>query len=277
MKFSEETNDKLKRLILFSMDKEVDDEYIQLFIEIINDDQNWPKKVTLKKDNKQKIMNTNSALTNWDIIYNLEFMKKFYSKSYSKLDKDFVPQLTYFYSYCFSFVLMHELNHLYQKLCARDSIDKYQEVNNLYKLLYDSISNFRKFDLLKYGLLHDKYCLERNANIKSANFLAEVFEGTELDQYSKVFQMNQLFANGYHIKKGKVVSPVEKTLNYLEIKEDFDTSGLPFAVLFEHGFKITDNDFHFLYDQFLYSGGIVNYEETISKIKILNKKVATNI
>lgn len=277
MKFNEETNKRLKELIFFNMDKEIGDEYFQLFIEIINSNLNWPEQIIIKKDNQNKIMTTSSNLEEWDIAYNLEFMKRFYYELYSKLDKTFVPRLTYLYSYCFTFALIHELNHLYQKLCARNFIDEHQEVNELYSLLYNSLDNLSRFGLLKYGLFHDRYCLERNANITSANFLAEVFEGTELDQYSKVFQINQIFGNGYYLKKGKVQSPVEKTFNYLGIKENIETKELPFQVLFEHGFKITNIDFHFLYDQLLYSGGIVNYEETMSKIKILNKKGVVNI
>ncbi len=271
MNYNEETKKRIKKLIHLSMNKEVDDEYIHSFIKIINDDLIFSERVKLNKNDRKDMMKTNTDMKNLDIAYNIELMKQHFSKSYSKIDKQFVPSVTLFYSYWISFVLLHELTHLYQKLCARDSISEYLEVNKLYKIIYDSFSHFGKLDLLKYGIFHDTYCLERNANITSANFLVETFEDTELDAYSKASYMNQLLGNGYYLKKGKIISPVERTFKYLKVKEKIETDSLPFETLFTHGFNIANIDFHFLYDEILSSGGIVNYEETMNKMKILSR------
>lgn len=271
MEFNTETKKKLKELICFYMNKEIDEEYIKLFIKVINDGLVLPEKI-ISKSVDERTMGIDSNTKELCIKYNIESMKKNISKLYNIQGRKFVPNLNLFYNYYFSFVLIHELSHLYQKLCYKDSISEYSEVNDLYRKIYSSIINFRNIDLLKYYIFHVKYCHERNANIVSANFLVEVFEKTELDCYSKVAQINTFFSNGYYLKKRKVISPVQRTLNYLRIKEKMETIEIPFNVLFEHGFNISDDDYHFLYDELLDSNGVVNYPETIDKIKTLIKR-----
>lgn len=271
MNLNKEVKKKLKELIYSNINKEIDEEYIFSFIQIINDDSFFPEKIKVSKNDRKNMIKTSTDLESMDISYNIELIKQHFSKAYSKIDKFFVPSYTLFYSYWISFLLIHELTHLYQKLCARDSRSEYLEVNKLYKIIYDALNNFGKLDLLKYSLFHDAYCIERNANITSADFLAEIFEETELSQYSKVSYATRLLSEGYYLKKGKVKSPVERTFKYLKINEEIETDALPFEVLFTHGFKITDYSFHFLYDELLSNNGIMNYEETMNKIKILNR------
>jgi len=46
---------------------------------------------------------------------------------------------------------------------------------------------------------------------------------------------------------------------------------LPFDVLLEHGFQINKDDYHLLYDEILENRWDVDYEKTMSKIKMLKK------
>lgn len=69
-----------------------------------------------------------------------------------------------------------------------------------------------------------------------------------------------------------MISPVEQTFKYLRIKDKMEEFDLPFKVLFEHGFKITEEDFHFIYDDFLKNKKQVEYYETIGKVKTLIKR-----
>lgn len=271
MEFDVQTERELKELIRFRMNKEVDDEYIQLLAEIMNIDPVFYGKIVIERTGiKQGI------ITNYQdnkIFYNLEFLKKEFSRRYSIFQRcgKFDSDLTHFCGYWLPFCFIHEVAHVYQLLCSRDSISKYSEVNDLYRKIYHSFNEFRNIDRMVYTIFYDKYCIERNANFVASNFLVDVFDETELEFFSKLSQINYLFRGGYSLKRKKVISPVERTFKYLKIEDKLENVDLPFEVLFEHGFKIADNDFYFLYDGFLKDKRHIKYYETIEKVKTLTK------
>lgn len=109
--------------------------------------------------------------------------------------------LSYFYGYWIPFCFIHEVSHVYQLLCSIDSISEYSEINDLYRKLFNSFRQFRNIDRKIYIKCHDKYCMERSANLNAENFLVDVFGQTELYFFSASVQINHLLLNGYYLKR----------------------------------------------------------------------------
>lgn len=271
MYLDSKTKKDLRQLIISQKDKKIDEDYINLFLEIINSNSIFPQKVIARNDKETAIFSTDYE--ELDIKYNLEGFKKRYAKSYEHHKKQgFDYDLEKFYEYWFPYALIHETSHIYQLLCANDSLSKHPEINQLYQKIYNSFKKFRNIDRLKYEFFHDKYSLERYANIIPGIFLADVFSDTELDHYSKLANINSLLSCGYSLKRGNIISPIERTFKYLRINDKIEASSLSFEERFIHGFKISDEDFYYIYEKVLADRHNVDYDKTIERLKTLIKK-----
>lgn len=270
MEFDIKTKSDLKELVQLRMDKEIDEEYLHLLTEIINGSSAFDGKVVTRYNSK--VSSFSASYERIDIAYNIEGFKNYFSKAYKAHKAYFDGNLKQFYGYWFPFSFIHELTHIYQMLCDKENISEFADVNDLYSKVIGAFNSFRKIDRMIYLTLHDRYSHERNANIVSSTFLAETFADTELDYYAKLKHINYLIANGYFLKKDKVISPIEKTFKYLRIKDKVEEVDLPFKVLFEHGFKISDDDFHYIYDEVVNTKGPVEYDDVVGRVKALIKR-----
>lgn len=270
MEFDDGTKKDLKELILLRMNKDIDEEYLHLLTEIVNSSSIFNGKVVTRYSPKTAILAADYK--KGDITYNIEGFRGHLSKLYRYHKSYFAGDLKQFSGYWFSFCYLHELSHIYQLLCANDSISEYTDLNNLYRDVFDACNNFRNVDRKIYLILHDKYFYERYANIVAGNFLVDVFGDTEFDYYAKLNNINKLLSNGYSLKRNKVISPIERTFKYLRIKNNFEEVNLPFKVLFEHGFKISTDDFHYIHDEVLKAKGSVDYDEVVGRVKTLIKR-----
>lgn len=269
LNLKKELNELIKSRSLFSNDEE----YCYQFIDIINDASFLPKKVKLVKNSNTRALAANCKT--YDIKYNTLGTLNYIEKVYRKHKKYFFDgDLNQFCDYLLPFCLIHELTHVYQFLCGDGIILESQEINRLYekiliKIRQNGFVNYINY--IKYIFSHDYYCYERYANIVASNSLVEVFEGTDLDFYSKLSQINMLLRGGYSVRNEKVCSPVNRTCKYLGIKDDLEEADLPFKDLFEHGFKIKDQDYDYLYAGII-SNQQVDYDDVIEKIKTLVKR-----
>lgn len=274
MEISENTKQDLKDLIKEYYDCIWKDEYfIPRICAILNEDECF-KNVAIKCYNDRMDSNVLMETTRNIVIYNLRIVEEQIYKQYETIKPSIISENEFaIYSY-FEWII-HEIVHIWQNIpCAEKNISSYSEINYLYMIIHDKFCNFKFKDQVIYELFHNKCCFERHANITAAKIAIDIFDESNISEWAKSQYIDYITYNGYYLRKGKVISPVERTLKYFRLKDDIIyNNDIPFELSFEHGLKISSEDYHMIYDDILTGRRTsLDYDETVKKIKLLSSR-----
>lgn len=274
MEISENTKQNLKDLIKEYYDCIWKDEYFIPRICAILDKEEYFGNSTIKYYNDRMDSNVLIEVTRNVVRYNLNVIDKEIHKQYGKLNLSNLSEHEFTMYKYFEWAI-HEIVHIWQNIpCAENNISLYSEINYLYMIIHKKFCNFSFIDKRVYGLFHDKCCFERHANITAAKIAIDIFDEFNISEWAKWQYIKYLTNNGYYLRRGKVVSPVERTLKYFGLKDDIIyNNDIPFELLFEHGLKISSEDYHMIYDDILTGRRTsLDYDETVKKIKLLSSR-----
>lgn len=150
------------------------------------------------------------------------------------------------YNYFYLHFIFHEVEHIRQALYSLYNKNKYQEINDLYKLLDELFLKAGYFQMRKYEKKGESFSFERSANIYSYETMLEVTEN-EIQKNMAKIEFLFVLLNGYDIKWGKITSPVYDTLRWLGYKNKFKTSSdIPFFDRIANGLDITLKEYIYL-------------------------------
>ena len=155
------------------------------------------------------------------------------------------------------YCLLHEPSHVWQ-FCA---LDDYDEINRLYaEISKKSVTLYNK---IMYNILRSNYSLERHANIDAYRELGRIYEETIFAKIPSIFHMYYLDA-----LYGRL-SPVDKTLFIMHIKNDFNTEGIPNSKLIDVGFRLDKDILRELKEIVIKEArGYIDYKESL---RLINK------
>lgn len=122
--------------------------------------------------------------------------------------------------------LMHESSHVWY-FCG---LDDYDEINRLY-LKINEVCDTRHGKFI-YNIFRSNICIERHANIEATRELGYIYDRTKFAYIPPIFHMVYLDC------LYGCLSPVEKTLLFMRVKNDFKIDNIPIPKLIDVGFKI---------------------------------------
>lgn len=135
-------------------------------------------------------------------------------------------------NYLVLFMISHEIEHSYQYLMAEDMIEcKSNNLKFCYKVLYDFITGYKKFSIIKrkynesrfatYDNNHDNFILERNANIEACDKIMKLaLINREVDIYAEFNLLRLKFMQiGYD---GLYNGSLEETLMSMRLYELYE-------------------------------------------------------
>ncbi|MCX4365438.1 MAG: hypothetical protein OSJ70_06675 [Bacilli bacterium] len=278
MELEKHTKEELKDF--FNMPKLIiNEKSVQYAFDILNKDSLFLNSIVLEKTNKRKIFFMRSSEKK--MWYNFSAFKKAVEVMH-KRQQLYSLTLDDYYRFYLLFSLLHEYEHLIQDRFSQERRYPYSDLNSAYQIVFDFYKKCSIMDVLINKYFHDSFFNERNVSINAAKISVDVFDDEGLNMYAETAYLNVLINNAYSIKNGQVKSPVEKTMNMLNIKHFSVSDELPFDIAFFHGFPISLEEYHYLYDaiyESIKADGSVDYDDTlerIQKLTLASKGVSTN-
>lgn len=244
MELEKNTKNELKNLL--NVPKiEITDEAVENIVSILNKDPIFSGIIKPYRSQRKFALSVDTATL--ALSYNIDKLKSDVEWRYNK-QAVFGLTLEDYYHYYLAYSIFHETTHIDQINKGFHNLYPYPDLNNAY---YQAFAVTRKrniIDFIRYLHNHPNFFYERNADVNAAKLSAEIFDDEKLFLYGANLYLNFLFNDAYSLKGNRVISPVEKTMKYLHQK-DFTTSDhLPFDVAFEHGFPISLEEYHYLFD-----------------------------
>lgn len=277
MELEKHTRDELKNMFNVSR-VDIDETTIKHIVEILNKDSLFDNILSLEKANKNYSFGVIAQSTT--IAHNLDFFKENIASLYSRQPL-FDLTLEDYYRYFLLYSFGHECEHIIQDTHSQKGLYPYADLNNAYRIAFDRNNKCSIIDIMIYHKFHDNFFYERNADINGATLTMDIFDENNMFKYACMVHFNHLFANSYTQKGSKVISPIEKTIKYLHLRNLSFSDDLPFDVALDHGFPITNDEYHYLFDPILKlakAGEPVDYDETLDrvhKLTLQSKGVST--
>lgn len=262
MELERHTKDELKNLV--NVPKlAIEDSTIENMISILNKDSTFQEIIKLKKGTKGSSLSAN--LKTRVINYNIDKMKRRVEIRY-KLQPLYDLTLEDYYRYFIVHSVLHEATHIDQSNKSNHGLYPYSDLNTVYTIAIDAAQRASIMDLIIYKIFHRYFFYERNADNDASKLAMEIFDDENLNLFAETFYFNNLLLWGYSLKGDKVISPVERTMKYLNKKHVMLDNDVPFDIAFEHGLPITTEEYHYIFDY---------VQEVMKEKKELDTKIIT--
>lgn len=238
-------------------------------IDVFNHDYLFSQPIKVRKSSSGASLS--SSVQDYTINFNHDLFEKQFEVNYDTCKKLSLSKDDAYRFFIF-FDIFHEVFHIDQFDKTLKMTYPYDDLNRIYYVMIDYFCNMRVIDGWIYNGLHNSYFFERSADIFASKLLLELIEIEDVAYLADTMYMNRLFADSYILKKGKVISPVEKTMKYMGLKNLTLDNNVPFDVAFEHGLPITEDEYHYLFDPLnkeIKESGAVNSDLAIKRIKEL--------
>lgn len=128
------------------------------------------------------------------------------------------------------YAVLHESSHLWQFLGLFDD----KEINRLYHDIYEKNGTLNILQLLRYKMRPLNFSFERHANIDAYRELALIYNDSKLCDVPRFSHIHSI--EGIEDK----VTPLELTLKYLKIKDEYDFTGVSFEDKISLGVAMDD-------------------------------------
>ena len=139
------------------------------------------------------------------------------------------------YDYFYTFFIFHEVEHVKQAIYGNERKHEYEVINDLYQLLDECSKHANRFQINRYFKHGEKYSDERNANMEASSIVYDLFDSPNFKDAAKVNHFIEAL-NGYNVKFGRIICPVEYTLRQYGTRIKLDEKEeIPFELAFNHG------------------------------------------
>lgn len=244
MELEKHTKDELKNM--FNVPKlEIDDSAIENATSILNKDPLFSGIIKTQRSQRKPPLSVNPRTL--IMSYNIEALKKNAEISY-KFQPLYDLTLEDYYRYFLFHGVFHEGTHILQRNKSNHRLFPYLDLNNIYLIAMDEMQGGSIMDLIVYKLFHNHFFYERNADLNASKLGMEIFEDEDFKLYAETFYLNRLLVSSYSMKGDKVISPVERTMKYLNKKHLMLDNDVPFDIAIEHGLPITLEEYHYIFD-----------------------------
>ena len=265
MELEKTTKDELRNM--FNVPKlEIDGPTIENVVSILNKDPIFSG--IIKPQESQRKSSLSIHPRTLILSYNIERLKKNTKLNY-KLQPLYGLTLEDYYRYFLFHGVFHESSHIIQRNKSNHRLFPYPDLNNIYLIAMDEMQAASIMDFIVYKLFHNRFFYERNADINASKLAMEIFDDEKLKLYAETFYLNVLLVWAYSIKGDKVISPVEKTMKYLNKKHVMLDNDVPFDIAFEHGLPITPEEYHYIFD---YVNEVIRKKEDVD-IEVINERI----
>lgn len=193
------------------------------------------------------------------LVLSVDKMKEWVDKNAHELKDDFnITYIEDFKSYLALFVIIHEIEHVYQYLIGKGILDSENDLlkygyKGLVDLLHSEstqiiprpIKKLKDFiSIILYKLKEDVYVLERNANVLSSDLLSLcALEMNRDDLYNAFIQMRNIFMTcGYtESAMGSFEETYRKLLLYPRFKRLYDKVEMSEKEKLIYGFRVKED------------------------------------
>ena len=244
MELEKHTKNELRNLL--NVPKiEITDSNIESIISILNKDPIFSGIIKPYRSQRKFALSVDTETL--ALSYNIEKLKSDVEWRYNR-QAIFDLTLEDYYHYYLAYSVFHEIDHIDQINRSSHNLYPYQDLNDAYHLAMSETRKRNIIDFIRYIHNHLNFFYERNADINASKLSAEIFDDQKLFLYGANLYANFLFDDAYSLKGNRVISPVEKTMKFLHQRNFTTSDHLPFDVAFEHGFPITLEEYHYLFD-----------------------------